>query len=599
EGLDFNNFAILYRANSHAEPFITELKAKEIPYIFSGASGLYQRPEVRLIISFVNVLTNHLDNLSFYHLATSEIYKVNPDELSSINSYLRRHNKSFRDIFSNLDFKVREYMSDKTAKKLLKIIEDIKKFSDLIPNHNTGELLYRFVTDTGFIKRLLKEETPESEVKVQNIAKFFERIGEFQDASFDKSIMKFKESLDLLLEAEEDPSAAKANQDINAVNLLTVHKSKGLEFDVVFVANCVNGRFPGRKRGETISIPSELIKESLPDGDFHIQEERRLFYVAMTRAKKELILTSATSYGGVRDSKISQFIAESLDEPMIAKKKHTGDSEAFIEKFKKQDIDELPETFFSRDGRLNLSPHQLDDYISCPLKFKYVNILKVPVMSYHAVHYGTAVHAAVELYFLKKMKKRPITLEEIWEAFENAWVSEGYITREHEEERIRAGREALRVFYEHEKAQDKVPTKIEDKFSFTLEADSGPVRMNGRYDAVYEQGDRIEIVDFKTSDVKEQEKADSRAKQSTQLAIYALSYFEMYGKNPDSVTLYFVDSGLKGVAKKTEKDFEKLKKSINDVAGKIRDKKFNAKPSYTECGICAYKDICPYTETKI
>src|SRR5204863_3847283 len=95
-----------------------------------------------------------------------------------------------------------------------------------------------------------------------------------------------------------------------SVNILTVHASKGLEFRYVFVVNLVEDRFPARSRGESLPIPDALVKEQLPEGDSHIQEERRLFYVAMTRAKERLYFTSASDYGGARVKKLSRFLDE-------------------------------------------------------------------------------------------------------------------------------------------------------------------------------------------------------------------------------------------------------------------------------------------------
>ncbi len=599
EKIPASKIAILVRANNHASEFMDSLKQRGIPYKFSGGAGLWERPEIRVLVSFINSVTDTKDSLSFYHLATSDIYKIDPNELTFISSVARRKNKSMREILLESEIISQKYLLDDTRKKLDKVILDLKKFSKLIPSHTAGELLYQFIKETNWLKELLKTETPENEVKIQNIAKFFEKINDFEKTSFDKSIIKFKLYLDMLLEADDNPKTADYDPDLEVVNVITVHKSKGLEFEVVFMVCLSQDKFPGRRRREQIPVPEKLIKETLPEGDYHLEEERRLFYVGMTRAKSQLYLTNAYDYGGVRVSKLSQFVAEALDKPQLASKTHKLLPHLKIEKYRKAEREELPEWFFTKDGRLNLSPHQIDDYLSCPLKFKYVNILKVPILAHHSVHYGSAIHEAIAYYFTKRLRNRPVILEDLWTVFENAWVSEGYITREHEEKRLRAGREALKAFFEKEKAETRLPQKIEEKFSFNLETDAGIVRVNGRFDIVYNDKTGVEISDFKTSNVTEKEDAQRRAKQSTQLDIYALAWFKMYDKNPDIVSLQFVESGLKGTATKTEKDFEKLQEKIGEVAGKIKNSEFKATPSYMQCGICAFRDICPYTETKI
>jgi len=598
--LKYKDFAILFRANSHSEPFVHALNAKSIPYKLSGGSGLYQRPEIRIIISFINSLTDFHDNLSFYHLAVSDIYQVNPSELISLNSIAKRTNKPFRNILNDPSLLDGLSLSEKTLDKLEKIVIDLEKLAKLIPTHSTGELVYQVLKDSGYLSFLLKKSSVENEIRMQNIAKFFEKISLFEETSFDKSILKFKEYQDMLLGVDDDPELADLDPDIDAVNLLTIHKAKGLEFEVVFLANLVDGRFPQRNRGASIVVPEKLVKERLPEGDYHLQEERRLFYVGMTRAKKELYLCSSQNYGGKRAAKTSQFILEALDEPFLNKDVYKLKPELQIHKYKKQERTEFPQHFFTKDGRLNLSPHQINDYLDCPLKFKYINILKVPILRHHSVHYGSAIHSAIENYFFYKLNNKEINLEMVWEFFEKAWVSEGFITREHEEERLRNGRDALRFFYNQQKEEGRMPEKVEEKFDFNLVFDDDTkVRVNGRFDVVYKSRDYIEISDFKTSEVKEKEKADLRAKQSMQLSIYALAYKEIEGRLPDKVSLHFIESGIKGETIKTEKDLEKIKEKIWQVSTGVREQKFDPAPVYNHCSMCAYKDICPFTETKI
>lgn len=595
----YKDFAILFRANNHSESFIQALNATGIPYKFSGGSGLYQRPEIRNIISFIKALVDFNDNLSFYHLASSEIYGINPSNLLAFNAIIKRTNKPFRIILQDKSLYDELKIDDKTKDKLENILLDLEKISKSITNHTAGELIYKFIKDTGYLSKLLKESTVSNELKVQNIARFFDKINSFEQISFDKSIVKFKEYQDMLLEVGENPELADLDPDIDAVSLLTLHKSKGLEFNTVFMVNLIDGRFPQRGRSETITIPEEIIKENIPSNNHQLQEERRLFYVGITRAKKELYFTNSDNYGGKRNSKISQFVLESLDKPYLPKNILKTSPENFIKRFKKSNPVEIPASFFTKDNRLNLSPHQIDDYLSCPLKFKYIHILKVPILKNHAVHYGSAVHSAVEKYFTYKLNKKDIALEELWGFFERAWVSEGFITREHEEERLRIGRETLKNFYENQKIENKIPSKIEEKFDFDILFDNGnKVRVNGRFDVIFENNNFIEVSDFKTSLVKEKEKADIRAKQSMQLAIYALACKEIYGKLPDLVSLYFIEGGVKGETIKTEKDMDKLKQQIFEVSENIRKKQFDPAPSFKQCDFCAYKDICPFTETK-
>ena len=374
------------------------------------------------------------------------------------------------------------------------------------------------------------------------------------------------------------------------MNVLTVHKAKGLEFDVVLLVGLVMGRFPWPHRKDKIELPDPLIKEVLPMGDFHTQEERRLFYVGMTRAKKELYLTSSLDYGGKSTRKVSQFVLEALD---ISKEKISLRKSSPLETLNRSAVrpaSPQPEIRAIReDELLTLSYYQIDDYLTCPLKYKYVHLLRIPVVQHHTVIYGRAVHAAVEAYYRARHEKRPFTEKDLFQVFESSWASEGFLSREHEERRLVTGRDALHRFYSEEKKTKLLPSFVEKEFAFVR----GKEKIIGRWDLLYETADGVLISDVKTSEIRTQERADERAKGSLQLSIYALAYKEIYGNLPYEVELRFLESGLRGKSTRTEEALEKTLVKIQEVSQGIRRRDFTAKPSYQICRYCAFREICP------
>ncbi len=587
----YNDFAILVRSNSDAEGFLQSLNMQNIPWQFSGNQGLYSRQEVKLCINFLRVAANLSDSMSLYYLVSSEVYALDLSDLGLCNHYARRRNKPLYIIFQGLDnIPELESVSGGSRKKIKEILSDLEKFLKSSREETTGRLLYSFLTDTGYLKKLTTNQNLENETKIQNLAKFFNIVRDFEIVAREDRVMHFVNYLNLMIEAGDDPSTVQADLDTDAVNVLTIHKAKGLEFRVVFLVSLVQGRFPWPRRKQAIDLPDALIKEVLPTGDFHIQEERRLFYVGMTRAKQELYLTSAEDYGGKRLRRVSQFVLEALGkEKQEAEKKRASALEA-IKRFapKEEPLPQRPARI--PEGKLiSLSYYHIDDYLTCPLKYKYVNILRVPIMEHHTVIYGRAMHEAVGRFFQYKKSGKKMEVGDLLNTFKDSFDPQGFLDAKHQEERLRVGQEALIKFFESEQKRNSRPHFIEEPFSFILEGN----KITGRFDRVDKEKDGVVIMDFKTSEIKAQKDADKRVKENKQLKLYALAYKNIFNELPRRVELYFLESGIIGRNKIDEGDLEEAKENIRTVAAGIRSQNFSATPAYMSCRFCAYAQICP------
>jgi len=316
--------------------------------------------------------------------------------------------------------------------------------------------------------------------------------------------------------------------------------------------------------------------------------------VAMTRAKSELYFTSAVDYGGKRERKISQFVLEALDLPKAAitpaKKKPIEQ----IELFAPQEAVLLPIKKIANEEVLSLSYYPIDDYLTCPLKYKYVHLLNVPLLPTHTIMYGSALHKAVQAYFSAKMNKQRFSEKELVDVFVNNWSSEGFISRQHEEARLKAGKEAIKRFYKEQKNSKLAVKFVEEEFKIVRDR----IQIKGRWDLVLEKrtsniDSRISIIDFKSTEVKTQEDADRKARESLQLSIYAMAWRDMFGHLPDLVQLHFLDNGMIGSTEKSGNELEKTWEKIKKVASSIRSADFHATPSSMKCGYCPYSEICP------
>ncbi|MFI5006681.1 MAG: ATP-dependent helicase [Solirubrobacterales bacterium] len=585
--------AILVRSNGDADPFLRALNVKAIPHRFSGSRGLYAREEVRLLVAFLRVLASPDDSISLFYLLASELYAAPMPDLMRLNQYARRKTRPLLEVvrgfqeneeLAGVSGGAREAVSRATA--------DLDRAADDLPRLRTGELLYRFLQASGFLARLSKEPSAEAEAKVKNIARFFETVKGYGDVAEHDRVPAFVAHLDLLREAGDDPAVAEADADEDAVHVVTVHKAKGLEFPVVFLVGCAEQKFPVRRQTDPLELPAALVKEDLAAGDPHMQEERRLFYVAMTRAKDELVLTSAADYGTTRPRKVSRFAVEALDlaSPSPAARK-TRALEALARHEAVPEPSPAPLLPLSESEVLRLSFGQIDDYETCPLKYRYVHVWRVPLLTHHRVVYGSAMHKAVQQHFKARLAGRAFSEDDLALAFRAAWVSEGFLSREHEEERLRVGALALRRFHREEALDPLRPTQVEEEFAFYVDRN----RVQGRYDLVIEKDGHVSILDFKTGAVDDPKKAQQKANESLQLDLYALAHLRTAGRLPDWVELRFLESGLAAGKQPTHEEAAATEERVRKAAGPIRRREFPATPSYLACGQCAFRDICPHT----
>jgi DNA helicase-2/ATP-dependent DNA helicase PcrA len=592
-----SDVAVLVRSNGDADQFLRSFNLRGIPWTFSGNAGLYGRPEVRLLLAFVRAVAHPDDSVSVHYLASSDLYQVPIVDLTRCATHADRKHRWLFDVLREAEdiSELAGELSEEARLAIRSLVADLVRYMELGREMPTGELLYQFLVDSGWLARMSKAATARDEAEVQNISKFFRRIQDASKALRYDNVREFVKHLDALIDAGEDPAVAEADVETPAVRVLTVHKAKGLEFPVVFLVNLVQGKFPVQKRRDALELPDELIRDLLPSGNFHTQEERRLFYVGMTRARRELVLTSARDYGGTRERKVSQFVLEALDLPKDAARPFKGRAVEEIERFAPppgQETGALPPIADSEE--LLISHKQVDDYQTCPLKYRYVHQLRVPILRHHTVVYGSTIHAVVEFYLKRRVEGNYTSLEDLLAEYDRKWLNQGFLTWEHQEARKAAGREALTRFWHQEEAEGLKPTWIEKDFAFSV----GNNRVRGRFDRVDEDLLGAVIVDYKTSEVTRQKDADRRVADNLQLKMYALAWREMTGRLPQWVELRFIETHVAGRREPTEADLDEARAAIEAAAAGIRARRFDATPSRQACRYCAYSQICPFTATR-
>jgi DNA helicase-2/ATP-dependent DNA helicase PcrA len=593
----YNDVAILVRSNDDADAFLRALNLRGVPWTFSGNAGLYGRPEVRLLLAFLRAVAHPDDSVSVHYLASSDLYQVPIVDLTRCATHADRKHRWLFDVLGDAE-RIPELgaeLSEEGRAAVRHLVSDLVRYMELGREMPTGELLYQFLVDSGWLARMSKAVTARDEAEVQNISKFFRRIQDASKALTYDNVREFVKHLEALIDAGEDPAVAEADVETPAVRVLTVHKAKGLEFPVVFLVHLVQGKFPTHKRRDALELPTELLKDVRATTDFHTQEERRLFYVGMTRARRELFLTSARDYGGTRERKVSQFVLEALDLPKDAARPFKGKAVEEIDRFAPPAARDAAVAAPMRDDEeITISHKQVDDYRTCPLKYRYVHQLRVPILRHHTVVYGATIHEVVEFYLKRRVEGNYTSVEDLLAEYDSKWVNQGFLTWEHQDARKAAGREALTRFWHHEESAGIKPTWIEKDFAFTV----GHTRVRGRFDRVDEDLLGATIIDYKTSEVTRQKDADRRVADSLQLKMYALAWRVATGQLPQRVELRFIESNVVGRHIPTDADVEEAVAAVEGAAAGIRARAYDATPSRSACRWCAYRQICPFTATR-
>jgi DNA helicase-2/ATP-dependent DNA helicase PcrA len=242
------------------------------------------------------------------------------------------------------------------------------------------------------------------------------------------------------------------------------------------------------------------------------------------------------------------------------------------------------------DRSLSLSFGQVNDYLECPARYRFAHLIRIPTPASHQMVYGKALHAAVQAFHRRQMAGEQVSLVELYRELDASWESVGFLTREHEEARRTAARDALARFWTDQEADPARPIAVEQEFAFLLGRD----RVRGRYDRVdVERDGRVVITDYKSSDVRDPGTAARRSRESLQLAIYALAWEAQHGQPPDELALHFLESGLVGRSEPGERRLERAHEKVVAAAEGIRAGRFAATPGTSRCGFCPFREICP------
>jgi DNA helicase-2/ATP-dependent DNA helicase PcrA len=559
----------------------------------------------------LKLLDNYHESTAMFRVLSIPTFGVPATDLIELTHTASRTSRS---LFETLKIAPTLSLEPATQAFITKLLGWMTKHAEAA-KRQAGSLIIRdFLTDSGLLAEYTKADDRKSQERVVLLNQFFKAVTEFESSVRDRSVRALVRYLDLAIEAGDDGRlGVLVDEGPESIKVMTVHAAKGLEFPFVFLVQLVDKRFPSVGRKEPIDIPDALVREPIPQGDIHIEEERRLFYVGLTRAKTGIFLTRALDYGGSREKKPSAFLYELglLEKPAkkvaVARPSRLANAPVVA-----QPTDREPayRALVAKDNTFNFS--KLITYERCPWQYRYAYVLKVPARPSHAAVFGQAMHQTLQAFFhlvgersskaqgtlfganeVVTSKKPVVSWEELSKLYDQNFREEWYPSRRLLEQYREQGRQALKLFYDAHDGQFQATHALEKDFRIRLE----PFRISGRIDRIDRVGGteakpEVEIVDYKTGKPQDKLATDDR---------YQLMIYYAAASDPDVLNLdvkkltyhYLNDNSSQSYEPKPE-DADKVKEWARGIIVRIKSGDFHATPNVQVCKHCDFRDICPY-----
>ena len=576
---DWKRFAVLYRQHSHREELVKELAERNIPFSIEGLDVL-DTPEVRDALACLAAAVNPKDATSLFRVAALPQFGIDPVELKAAMRSVRRDDLDLRKVLGKL--------ANGAA-----VLGDVEKAHADVEQDG--------VTATDSVNIVIRQFALRRSPAVNAFVDFVQRWQKNAVTDTGRAA-EFLEYLSYFRQARGSTIALPPSKE-DGVRLMTVHAAKGLEFGHVAILRGSSTSFPCPYHEPLVDFPQELRRSHSAHNDklLNEQEERRLFYVAMTRAEDTLAIYAKQGTGA--DARPTKFLREFMGAPAYRNFwRHLPAAAVQDQLFAAEEEERVAiehsnvAAWLLMEPTANfvtgLSASSIELYEQCPLRFKLEREWNLPRDVPASLHYGAAMHRVLHTFYDAQRYGRQISDEVLLENFRADLATAGIPDRYQYELYLRQGREQLTQFLAWARAGDP-PEVLQTEQKFDLPV--GGTKLTGRVDRMDRAGsDGVAIVDYKTGKPKSQDDAD----ESLQLSLYALAAKEAWGMRADRLIFHNLEDNTMMVTTRSNADLEGAKERVREAAENIAAGDFHAKPGY-QCSFCPYRNLCPATEKVI
>ena len=592
-GEDPSQIAVLYRVNRDVIPIARMFEKIGVPFVIKSDQDVLNDEDIKKLLIILKAIQNFGSSLEFIELLHIDIFNISPLDIYKLIKLRSKHINPYDAIQS---IKIMKDAGIKETEKLRNLYEKLSIWNKSIYNKNAIETFEDIVRDSGFLSYILSH--PSANEKIIKLHALFEQVKSFVQNHKESTLEKFLKYLDIIQEHNVLIKSHSSEQIPDCVHLMTAHKAKGLEFNYVYIINATNGHWGNRHNYKYIKLPEQvylLTKKIKPDlFNADDEDERNLFYVALTRARKQVFITYAEHNQDGKQQLPCQFIQE-IKKEFIQEADVNQDEKEFN---KHRNIEFAPvilaKPTIKEKGFLNqlfykqgLSVTALNNYLECPWKYFYRNLVRIPESPNKYMIFGTAVHDALKNYFDKIKKEEDPGEEYLVKRFSERLIQQP-IEQSDYMEMLDKGKKVLADYYNNYHNSWKNNTNIINEFDINgVEIDKN-ILIRGKIDKIeiLDALDNVSVIDYKTGKPKSRNEIEGNTKNSKgdykrQLVFYNLLLNNFKdGKYKMKIgEIDFVESNKNGIYKKerfeiSTDELKNLEEEIKKTAKEIIDLTF-------------------------
>jgi DNA helicase-2/ATP-dependent DNA helicase PcrA len=606
-GVRPGEIAVLVRTHALARPVAEALAAAGLPFRHWAAQGLFQRPEIRDLLAYLRLLRDPSDLLALARLV------VRPPLYANLESVLRSWREGRTANGSEVGQREEESGGGDASLAPLGALRSwppaaawaatVEELAAASARLGAEDLLFELLERTRHLDELVAacgSDRHEAERVAANVGRFAELVADYCGRRRDHSLSGLVEYLDLVLLSGVGLEEAELEDADDAVQLMTIHQAKGLEFEAVFVPALVEGRLPQPPRKDGVEVPAQLLEPAVRAREDHVAEERRLCYVAMTRARRRLVLSWSEHYEGTRKWRPSRFLEELAEGPEVIHREPAP--VAAPAEPEEPAVVGSPEVAEPAD-KPSLSFSAISSYRECPRQHWYRYQLRLPAVASLEAQFGTVVHLTLMRAGRLRQRGLEVGLNVLQDLYAEAWEGMGLAEPRRRPALEALGWRLLKRFWE-EGGLAAEPHLVEAPF--TAELDTW--RLRGIIDRVdrlppptQEGGGWVPegaasagagrgglIVDYKTG----RPVPASRLRRDLQMALYALGARATLGLEPLELEIVYLREGHRVRLQATDELLGEAHRIGDEVAAGVRSGRFEARPERRRCSLCPYRLPC-------